>query len=73
MPPDKAVFGSHDTRPITYDTDDLHTKKYTGPERRRNDRRQQADRRGDVRFEVSSSDRRQKIGRRHTDAAPKFW
>ena len=27
----------------------------------------------DVRFEIDKSDRRQKDGRRHDDAAPKFW
>jgi hypothetical protein len=73
MPQDKAVFGSHDTSPVTYDTEDPHSRKYGGPERRRNDRRQEADRRGDVRFDLSDSDRRQKVGRRHSDAATKFW
>ena len=73
MPPDKAVFGSHDTSPVTYDIDDPTTRKYGGPERRRIDRRQSADRRGDVRFDLNASDRRQKVGRRHNDAAPKFW
>ena len=38
MPSDKAVFGSNDTNPVTYDPDDLHTRKYMGPEKRRNDR-----------------------------------
>ncbi|RLA45120.1 MAG: hypothetical protein DRQ97_10260 [Gammaproteobacteria bacterium] len=73
MPSDKAVFGSYETNPVTYDPDDLHTRKYKGPEKRRSDRRQEADRRGDVRFDLNASDRRQKDGRRHNDAAPKFW
>jgi hypothetical protein len=42
-------------------------------ERRRVDRRQTTDRRGDVRFDLNTSDRRQKEGRRHNDAATKFW
>jgi hypothetical protein len=73
MPPDKALFGSRETSPISSEINDVHAKKYMGQERRRVDRRQQTDRRDDVRFEVNSSDRRQKEGRRHNDAAPKFW
>ena len=73
MPPDKALFGSRETSPISSEINDVHAKKYMGQERRRVDRRQQTDRRDDVRFEVNTSDRRQKEGRRHNDAAPKFW
>jgi hypothetical protein len=73
MPPDKALFGSRETSPISSEINDVHAKKYMGQERRRVDRRQNADRRDDVRFEVNTSDRRQKDGRRHNDAAPKFW
>jgi hypothetical protein len=73
MPPDKALFGSREASPISSEINDVHAKKYMGQERRRVDRRQQTDRRDDVRFEMNSSDRRQKEGRRHNDAAPKFW
>lgn len=73
MPPDKALFGSRDTSPFTSGISDVPGKKYTGQERRRVDRRQQADRRDDVRFDLNTSDRRQKDGRRHNDAATKFW
>jgi hypothetical protein len=73
MPPDKALFGSRETSPISSEINDVHAKNYMGQERRRVDRRQQTDRRDDVRFEMNSSDRRQKEGRRHNDAAPKFW
>lgn len=73
MPPDKALFEAHDTSPATSEVNDAHAKKYMGQERRRVDRRQHADRRDDVRFEVNTSDRRQKDGRRHNDSAPKFW
>ncbi len=73
MPPDKALFGSRDTSPGTSGINDVPAKKYMGQERRRVDRRQSADRRGDVRFEVNTSDRRQKDGRRDSDAALKFW
>ena len=73
MPPDKALFGSRDTNPVTSGIHDVPGKKYTGQERRRVDRRQTTDRRGDVRFDMNTSDRRQKEGRRHNDAAPKFW
>ena len=73
MPPDKALFESHDTGPATSEINEAHVKKYMGQERRRVDRRQSSDRRVDVRFEVDKNDRRQKNGRRHNDAAPKFW
>ena len=73
MPPDKALFESHDTSPATSEVNEAQTKKYMGQERRRVDRRQSSDRRVDVRFEVDKNDRRQKSGRRHNDAAPKFW
>jgi hypothetical protein len=73
MPPDKALFESHDTSPATSEINEAQAKKYMGQERRRVDRRQSSDRRVDVRFEVDKSDRRQKDGRRHNDAATKFW
>jgi hypothetical protein len=73
MPPDKTLFESHDTSPATGEINEAQAKKYMGQERRRVDRRQSQDRRVDVRFEVDKSDRRQKNGRRHNDAAPNFW
>lgn len=73
MPPDKAIFGSQDTGPATFGTEEPGQKKYMGPERRRDNRRQATDRRIDVRFDPKASDRRQQTGRRNNDAAPKFW
>ena len=73
MPPDKALFGSRDTSPVTSGINDVEVKKYIGQEKRRVDRRQKTDRRGEVRFDLNTSDRRQKEGRRHNDAATKFW
>ena len=73
MPPDKAIFGSQDTSPATFGTEEPGEKKYMGPERRRDNRRQAVDRRVDVRFDPKASDRRQQTGRRNNDAAPKFW
>ena len=40
---------------------------YIGPERRKGDRRSNADRRENVRFEVNNTDRRKNFGRRSTD------
>ena len=40
---------------------------YIGPERRKADRRSNADRRQSVRFEVNNNDRRKNFGRRSTD------
>ncbi len=43
------------------------TPTYIGPERRREDRRSNTDRRESVRFEVNNADRRKNFGRRSTD------
>ena len=48
-------------------------KPYSGVERRRDTRRKNKDRRGDVRFEVDKDDRRKTEGRRKGDKTPKFW
>jgi len=48
-------------------------KAYTGVERRRGNRRKAADRRGEVRFDLSKEDRRTTQGRRKDDKTPKFW
>ena len=48
-------------------------EKYTGPERRRANRRARADRRLEMRYELNSSDRRDSAGRRVDDQTMKFW
>ncbi len=48
-------------------------KKYMGEERRRGNRRKGQNRRADVRFDLTKTDRRQTEGRRETDATVKFW
>ena len=73
MPPDKQLFESRDPGTDAPSTAGPKGRKYTGQERRRKNRRNSKDRRADVRFEIDKSDRRQKDGRRHDDAAPKFW
>ena len=73
MPPEKSIFEARDPGPVTDHIDDPHAKKYMGPERRRDNRRQQADRRDDVRFDLKATDRRQKSGRRQDDKDTKFW
>lgn len=47
--------------------------RYLGLERRMEKRRRSRDRRVDVRFNLTKSDRRQLEGRREGDALPKFW
>jgi hypothetical protein len=42
-------------------------------ERRRENRRQTKDRRTDVRFDLTNTDRRETQGRRKGDLTPKFW
>jgi len=73
MSPDKPLFESRDPGTADPSTTDRKGSKYTGQERRRKNRRNSKDRRADVRFEIDKNDRREKAGRRHDDAAPKFW
>ena len=73
MPPDRAKFEVRDVSAPTNHIDDEHTRKYMGPERRRENRREGADRREDVRFEIGKNDRRQNMGRREDDCTAAFW
>jgi len=73
MPPEKPSFGARDPSPFGSDALEPGSRKYTGAERRRDNRRKNQDRRGDVRFDLAKSDRREKPGRREDDQAPKFW
>lgn len=70
---DKAQFGTLEISPGAATTDGSGNKAYKGKERRTENRRQQSDRRTDVRFEPGKEDRRQHPGRREDDAAPTFW
>jgi hypothetical protein len=68
----KSVFESKDTHSqfaMTADSED----KYLGPERRRVNRRATQDRRGEVRFDINASDRRENPGRRQDDVSVNFW
>jgi hypothetical protein len=69
----KASFYSKDLTPATNDPLKSGKKKYMGEERRRGNRRKGQNRRGDVRFDLTKTDRRQSEGRRETDATVKFW
>ncbi|TXS89564.1 hypothetical protein FV139_19955 [Parahaliea maris] len=66
----KSVFESHD---LHHSIEENGEQKYTGPERRKDDRRKTQDRRTEVRFDPGKQDRRQKQGRRKGDKTPKFW
>lgn len=46
---------------------------YTGPERRREQRRKIADRRDLIRWEPDKADRRQGPGRRQSDQTQPYW
>jgi hypothetical protein len=68
-----ATFDSQDPN-LPFSKADPKKEKYLGPENRRVNRRQSIDRREEVRFEVSASDRRVNPGRRSDDAiASRFW
>lgn len=73
MSGEKSHFEAHDLHPQDYTVDDEGNKKYTGPERRKDNRRQTVDRREEVRFDPTKQDRRKKAGRRKGDKTPKFW
>ncbi len=69
----KASFYSRDPTPATSDLSKSNKKKYMGEERRRKNRRVTQDRRNDVRFDLTKTERRQSDGRRATDNTVKFW
>jgi hypothetical protein len=71
--PGEALFEAREPGTPLTDGDAAGKKKYAGPERRRENRRKQTDRRGEVRFDASSNDRRQSQGRREDDKVPRFW
>lgn len=48
-------------------------EQYDGVDRRMESRRQQTDRRVDVRFNITRQDRRESTGRRAEDVLPKLW
>jgi hypothetical protein len=78
MPTQKPTFESRDlTSSLTLETegDDETPKdeKYLGQERRKTNRREATDRREEVRFEIKTTDRRVKQGRRGDDKSPAFY
>jgi hypothetical protein len=73
MSTSRAAFHSRDPNPHSIDTNDPSNKNYMGEERRKQNRRDTMDRRGDIRFELLASDRRENTNRRETDRDHKFW
>jgi hypothetical protein len=71
--PSESLFETREPGTAARQGGEAGSKKYLGPERRRDNRRAQADRRGEVRFDAKGSDRRENNGRRETDNSPKFW
>ncbi|HEY6132221.1 MAG TPA: hypothetical protein VIV27_09385 [Halioglobus sp.] len=72
-PSKKASFYAKDPAPPSSNKANPTKKKYMGEERRKGNRRKAQDRRGDVRFDLTKTDRRQSDGRRETDATVKYW
>ena len=70
---EKASFYARDPELGTSGEAKPGKKKYMGVERRKENRRSGKDRRGDVRFDLEKSDRRQNEGRREDDHTPKYW
>ncbi len=73
MAGEKSRFESQDLHAPGYVVDHDGNEKYTGPERRKQNRRYAEDRRAEVRFDPTKQDRRKKAGRRKDDKTPKFW
>jgi hypothetical protein len=74
MAAERAPFYARD--PDRFALNVVEPKKeieYTGVERRMENRRNGRDRRVDVRFNLTKSDRREGRGRRAEDALPEFW
>jgi hypothetical protein len=70
----KSVFEAKDTHSQFELASEETEDKYVGPERRREDRRASQERRGEVRFDLNASDRRQNPGgRRNDDVKVNFW
>lgn len=69
----KARFEARDVASREYVADEDGELKYTGPERRKSNRRTNKDRRTEVRFDPTKQDRRKNQGRRKDDNTPKFW
>ena len=73
---EKSVFESKDTHSVFGVAEEKSEdgEKYLGPDRRKVNRRDSHDRRGEVRFELNASDRRVNPGgRRSDDVSVNFW
>ncbi len=72
----KSVFESKDTHPnfALAEENGEDPETYKGPERRREDRRANQERRGEVRFDLKATDRRENPGgRRQGDVSVKYY
>lgn len=70
---ERASFYARDPGAKNNDLEDETSKNYMDIERRQAHRRRRPERRSEVRFDLSSGDRRVLEGRRGGDATPKFW
>tara|TARA_R110000850_G_scaffold140325_1_gene261722 strand:- start:55 stop:276 length:222 start_codon:yes stop_codon:yes gene_type:complete len=73
MSAERASFYTRDPDLFVLGVAETQTGKYEGVDRRMENRRQGKDRRVDVRFNLTSQDRRENVGRRAEDVLPKFW
>lgn len=69
----RSRFEARDVSPPGFSKSRDGEDKYIGPERRRNNRRGNTERRATVRFAADKVDRRELEGRRENDRTPKFW
>ena len=74
----KSIFESQElssglSLEVEKDGEPGEESKYTGKERRKENRRESKDRREEVRFEIKKTDRRETQGRRKDDKSPTFY
>ena len=73
MSAQRASCFIQDPKGLVLDLVEPEKEKYEGVDRRMESRRKKADRRVDVRFNITNQDRRESVGRRAEDVLPKFW
>jgi hypothetical protein len=74
MPAETTSFYTRETDRFVLNVKTPEKKEiYLGVERRMESRRKGRDRRVDIRFNLTKSDRRENQGRREEDELPSFW
>ena len=73
MSAQRASFFIQDPDSFVLDVAEPEQENHEVLDRRMESRRQEKDRRIDVRFNITKQDRRETVGRRTDDVLPSFW